>query len=227
MSCVTLTAIGCGSARRRNDHRRQRAARKLCWCLSCGSSVGAAGRWSSGGGRRWRCCGRPRRSPHPRAPGDQEDRKSTPADSGPSAADGTRTRPGAQAPMAGDLHPPARGPAPLCCLRSGQGQAVRPQQAERDTTELPARTAPPGTAARRGRAEGGRGGAERGPVSRPQGARTRARPGTSHAVPLRTHLFDIPHTARRQRSAHATLANRVCPGHDPLDHPTGSPFGEL
>ncbi|UNZ20244.1 hypothetical protein HC362_27500 [Streptomyces sp. 891-h] len=40
--------------------------------------------------------------------------------------------------------------------------------------------------------------------------------GRFTCVPLRTHLFDIPHTVRRQRSTHATLANRACPGHDPL-----------
>ncbi|WUP34513.1 hypothetical protein OHU10_24075 [Streptomyces europaeiscabiei] len=34
-------------------------------------------------------------------------------------------RPGTEAPPAGDLHPPAGGPAPVRRLRPGQGQALR------------------------------------------------------------------------------------------------------
>ncbi|MBQ0865898.1 integrase core domain-containing protein [Streptomyces sp. RK75] len=80
----------------------------------------------------------------------------------------------------------------------------------RPNTGLPANG---GTAAGpcRGRA-GHRAGARHPPAGCPDADAS----GHFAYVPLRTHLFDIPHTVRRQRSAHATLANHACPGHDPL-----------
>ena len=47
------------------------------------------------------------------------------------------SRPRAPAPPAGDLHPPARGPAPVRRLRPGQGQALRPHQEDQEPVEVP------------------------------------------------------------------------------------------
>jgi transposase len=47
------------------------------------------------------------------------------------------SRPRAEAPTAGDLHPRARGQAPVRRLGPGQGQALRPHQANEEPHEVP------------------------------------------------------------------------------------------
>jgi transposase len=47
------------------------------------------------------------------------------------------SRPRAEAPTAGDLHPRARGQAPVRRLGTGQGQALRPHQANEEPHEVP------------------------------------------------------------------------------------------
>jgi transposase len=47
------------------------------------------------------------------------------------------SQPGAPSPAAGDLHPTARGPAPVRRVGPGQGQARRPHQAEEEPDEVP------------------------------------------------------------------------------------------